>query len=198
MYLVNSSQIDRQQQYQNQQYLVRSEESVVRILGRYFGRIIVTITASIAALLTRQHYAADRDPTADAENLRVRIIEEVKDDAAIAVASVLAWNINLAGPTGADASEYMVDLISNFSTQCFSETPIFPKSTTTVGDRVTDNSLWRFANYAASTLLEVRSVLQGAPTPRQEGPGFFQKLMVGCCVHATPTVFFYSRIGVHR
>lgn len=122
MYPVNSSQIDQQKQYQNQnkQYLVRSEESSVRILGRYFGRIIGTIIAEIAARLIRQHYAADRDPTADAENPRVRIIEEVKDDAAIAVASVLSWNINLAGPTGADASEYMVDRISNFSTQRFS------------------------------------------------------------------------------
>lgn len=140
------------------------QENLVRILGRLLGRIIATVGATTAARYLRKHYATIDKNTTE-KDLKVRLLEELKDDSAVAAAAAFTWSTQIGGPTGADVSEYLFDRILNFTAP---EITLLPRSAAPVVDRVTDSLLWRFTNYAANAIPEVGSIFQPAPQ-RQEG-----------------------------
>lgn len=165
------------------------QDNLVRVIGRFLGRIIATISASACARYYHENYvdieseqAQSEQPQAgqaqanqtQAEQVRVRMnraLLETRRDASVAAAAIFTWNAQIGGATGADACEYVVNRISNFTTQDMADTAYLPSGPSTIVDRVTDNFLWRFASYATDRFPQLRDVLQ-PPQPRQDGYRF--------------------------
>lgn len=166
-----------------------AQDNLVRVFGRFLGRIISTITAAACARYYHENYvdvAIEQPQTAQeqtgqaqanrtqAEQIRIRmqrVLLETRRDATVAAAAVFTWNAHIGAGTGADACEYVVNRISNFTTQDMADTAYLPSGPANIADRVTDNLLWRFGSYAADKFPQVRDLLQ-PPQSRQDGYRF--------------------------
>lgn len=153
------------------------EPNIVRVCGRLLGRIAATIGAVVAV---RKYRASHNPPQPNlpppnqtaapnqlATNTWQQLWLQVREDAILAFTAIFTWNMQIGGQTGADVCEYTVDRVSHFVTQ---DVPGLPRSAVTVADRVTDNLLWRFANYASDKVPNgVKEAFQPPPAARNEG-----------------------------
>lgn len=160
---INYSQNDRQQ--------LVVQDNLVRVLGRFLGRIISTIAAAAGARYYHENYVDTQAPepqveqanVAQHEQIRIRMshaLRHTRRDATVAAATVVAWNTEIGANIGADVCEYIVNRISNFTAHDMGNTAYLPSGPAAVADRVADSLLWRFGAYAADKFPQVRDIFQ--------------------------------------